>query len=161
MPSNDQTRRTFYVSFINLLGALVTAAIAVPAALYLAIRPKTADDSNWIEVTDFSQLKVNTPVEVLYDHKRVDGWETVAEKSSAWVVRTEDHNVVAYKPACTHLACAYHWENQGKKFLCPCHGSEFSVDGKVLAGPAPRPLDRFLTKVEGGKVLIGSQVEKG
>jgi menaquinol-cytochrome c reductase iron-sulfur subunit len=161
MPSNDQTRRSFYISFINILGALITAAVAVPAALYLAIRPKTADDSNWIEITDFSQLKVNSPVEVLYDHKRIDGWQAVDEKSSAWVVRTGDQNVVAYKPACTHLACPYHWEGQANKFVCPCHGSEFALDGKVLTGPAPRPLDRFLTKVEGGKVMIGSQVEKG
>jgi menaquinol-cytochrome c reductase iron-sulfur subunit len=161
MLTKDQTRRTFYISFVNLLGGLMAAAMAVPAALYLAIKPKSADDSDWVEVTDFSQLKVNTPTEVLYDRNRVDGWRKVMEKSSAWVVRTEDHNVVAYKPACTHLACAYHWENQANKFVCPCHGSEFSIEGKVLAGPAPRPLDRFLTKVEGSKVMIGTQVEKG
>ena len=161
MLTTDQTRRTFYTSFINLLGGLMAAAMAIPAALYLAVKPKSAEDSNWVEVTDFSQLKLNTPTEVLYDRKRVDGWRKVTEKSSAWVVRTEDRNVIAYKPACTHLSCAYHWENQGKKFVCPCHGSEFSLEGKVLMGPAPRPLDRFLTKVEGGRVLIGSQVEKG
>jgi menaquinol-cytochrome c reductase iron-sulfur subunit len=161
MHTTDQTRRTFYVSVVNLLGGLMAAAMAVPAALYLAVRPKSAEDSDWVEVTDFSQLKVNTPTEVLYDRKRVDGWRKVTEKSSAWVVRTEDRNVIAYMPACTHLACAYHWENQGKKFVCPCHGSEFSLEGKVLAGPAPRPLDRFLTKVQDGRVMIGSQVEKG
>jgi menaquinol-cytochrome c reductase iron-sulfur subunit len=149
------------VSAINLLGGFIAAALAIPAALYLAVRPKSSEDSSWIEVSDLSQLKVNAPVEVLYDRKRVDGWRTVEEKSSAWVVRTEDHNVVAFKPACTHLACAYHWEEQGKEFLCPCHGSAFSLDGKVLAGPAPRPLDRFLTKVVDGKVMIGSEVEKG
>jgi menaquinol-cytochrome c reductase iron-sulfur subunit len=157
----DQTRRTFYISFVNLLGGLMAAAMAVPAALYLAIKPKSAEDSDWVEVTDVAQLKVNTPTEVLYDRNRVDGWRKVMEKSSAWVVRTEDHNVIAYKPACTHLACAYHWENKANKFVCPCHGSEFSIEGKVLAGPAPRPLDRFLTKVEGSKVMLGTQVEKG
>jgi menaquinol-cytochrome c reductase iron-sulfur subunit len=161
MHSTDQTRRTFYVSAINMLGALMAAAVALPAALYLAIRPKTADDSNWIELTDVSQLKLNTPLEVLYERKRVDGWQKVTEKSSAWVVKTEDHNVVAYMPACTHLACPYHWENKVNKFVCPCHGSDFSLDGKVLMGPASRPLDRFLTKVEGGRVMIGTQVEKG
>jgi menaquinol-cytochrome c reductase iron-sulfur subunit len=161
MSRQDQTRRSFYLSAISLLGGLMAAAAAIPAALYLVIRPKSADDSNWIELSDFSQLKVGTPTEILYDRKRVDGWRTVSEKSSAWVVRTDDHNVVAYKPACTHLACAYHWESQDKKFLCPCHGSEFSVEGKVLAGPAPRPLDRFLTKIQDGRVMIGTQIEKG
>ena len=144
-----------------MLGGFIAAALAIPAALYLAVKPKSSDDSNWIEVSDLSQLKVNSPQEVLYERKRVDGWQKVVEKNSAWVVRTEDHNVVAYKPACTHLACPYHWEHQANKFVCPCHGSEFSLEGKVLTGPAPRPLDRFLTKVVDGKVMIGSEVEKG
>ena len=161
MSSKDQTRRTFYVSAINMLGGFIAAALAIPAALYLAVKPKSSDDSNWIEVSDLSQLKVGSPQEVLYERKRVDGWQKVVEKSSAWVVRTEEHNVVAYKPACTHLACPYHWEHQANKFVCPCHGSEFSLDGKVLTGPAPRPLDRFLTKVVDGRVMIGSEVEKG
>jgi Rieske Fe-S protein len=34
------------------------------------------------------------------------------------------------------------------------------LDGKVLAGPAPRPLDRYVSRVEGGKLLIGLQVKR-
>jgi menaquinol-cytochrome c reductase iron-sulfur subunit len=40
--------------------------------------------------------------------------------------------------------------------LCPCHSSVFSVDGAVISGPAPRPLDRYETKVENGKLLLGA-----
>jgi Rieske Fe-S protein len=53
------------------------------------------------------------------------------------------------------LGCAYHWDAQNKDFLCPCHTSIFSIDGKVVSGPAPRPLDRFDTKTEGTRLLIG------
>jgi menaquinol-cytochrome c reductase iron-sulfur subunit len=82
------------------------------------------------------------------------------EKTTAWVVRTDDQKVVAFTPQCTHLACAYHWEAGSNQFLCPCHASTFSIDGKVTGGPAPRPLDRYVTRLDGNKILIGSAVEK-
>ena len=63
--------------------------------------------------------------------------------------------MVAYGPQCTHLGCPYHWEESKNEFLCPCHSSVFGVDGKVVSGPAPRPLDRYETKLQGSKLLIG------
>ncbi len=63
--------------------------------------------------------------------------------------------MTAFGPQCTHLGCAYHWEQDKKEFLCPCHTSLFAIDGSVLSGPAPRPLDRYQTKIEGTKLLLG------
>ncbi len=59
------------------------------------------------------------------------------------------------RPICTHLGCAYHWDDPSHTFICPCHTSVFSIDGKVLSGPAPRPLDRYMTKIDDGKLEIG------
>jgi menaquinol-cytochrome c reductase iron-sulfur subunit len=85
----------------------------------------------------------------------VDGWKIMSEKSTTWVVKSPDDQVVAFGPQCTHLGCAYHWDEAKNEFLCPCHTSLFSIGGKVLSGPAPRPLDRYETKIEGSKLLIG------
>jgi menaquinol-cytochrome c reductase iron-sulfur subunit len=161
MLNQSHTRRSFYINAINLLGSLIAAALAIPAAAYLLIRPKGAEDSGLSEVADLDQLRIGKPQEVLYDRKRVDGWQKVTEKASTWLVRPDDHSVTAFNPACTHLACPYHWDAPANHFICPCHGSVFSIDGKVLAGPAPRPLDRYVVKVESGKILIGSQVDQG
>jgi cytochrome b6-f complex iron-sulfur subunit len=43
---------------------------------------------------------------------------------------------------CTHLACNVAYQD-GKGFACPCHGSVFDEDGRVVKGPAPRPLPRY------------------
>lgn len=61
-------------------------------------------------------------------------------------LKIEGEHVAAYRDetgelhlvsaVCTHLGCIVHWNNGEKSWDCPCHGSRFSVDGKVLEGPA-------------------------
>ena len=149
------TRRGFYIAAINAMGAILGAAVALPAAAYLLIRPKGGSEDAMAEVGELSQLQPGVPKEVLYERKRVDGWRKITEKASTWLVKTGDNTVVAFNPSCTHLGCAYHWETSSKEFVCPCHASVFSVEGKVVSGPAPRPLDRYVAKVRDGKILIG------
>jgi menaquinol-cytochrome c reductase iron-sulfur subunit len=158
--SNGTTRRSFYSLLINLLGAVITGIVALPAAAYLLLKPKGSSGDQMIEIADVNSLEPGRPKEVVYFRTRVDGWKTTKEKTTAWVVKSEAGEVVAFDPACTHLACAYHWEEGQKSFLCPCHTSIFGVDGKVVSGPAPRALDRYVTKIEGGKLLIGTDLQK-
>ena len=64
---------------------------------------------------------------------------------------------------CTHLGCVVPWrpDEQSEdnlagsgRFNCPCHGSRFDRYGTVKGGPAPRPLDIFLIKIDGDKVIV-------
>jgi menaquinol-cytochrome c reductase iron-sulfur subunit len=160
METQQTTRRSFYSAFIYGLGAVISAALAVPAAAYLLFRPKPQNGSQWVDAAELNRLQPDKPEEVVFRRSRVDGWRVANEKATAWVVKLDDQNVVAYSPQCTHLGCAYHWDEQAKNFLCPCHTSTFGIDGKVLSGPAPRPLDRYVTRVDNGKLLIGSTVVK-
>jgi glycine/D-amino acid oxidase-like deaminating enzyme/nitrite reductase/ring-hydroxylating ferredoxin subunit len=77
------------------------------------------------------------------------------------IVKTGGKRVAAYKtPAgevrglsavCTHLGCYVRWNSAEKTWDCPCHGSRFDVEGKVLNGPA----------VEGLRpVFVDDQIEK-
>jgi len=138
----------------------MTAVLALPAAAYLFVKPKSQKQSEFVLAADLSQLTVGKPEEVVFRRTRVDGWRVLNEKSTAWVLRKDDQNVIAFAPQCTHLGCAYHWDEKDNNFLCPCHTSTFSIDGKVLSGPAPRPLDRLVTKVDQGKILIGSEIQR-
>ncbi len=154
-PTSGTSRRGFYLTFIYGLWSLIGAALAAPALVYLLLPPKVRRESEWIDAADITKLKLKIPVEVVFRKNRVDGWKITSEKETAWVVKLSDEQTVAFGPQCTHLGCAYHWDEAKSEFLCPCHNSVFAADGKVVSGPAPRPLDRYETKVENGKLLVG------
>ena len=135
------------------------AAVAIPAVAYLLFPPLSRKEDQWVEATDLSKLETGVPEEVVFRRNRKDGWKVSSEKTSAWVVKKSDSEAIAFAPQCTHLGCAYRYDERKKNFLCPCHTSNFSLDGKVIDGPAPRPLDRYAVKIQGTKVLLG-QVEK-
>jgi Rieske Fe-S protein len=62
----------------------------------------------------------------------------------------KDVPYVAFSGKCPHLGCGYKWRQHkvlGQVFLCPCHLSIYDAAGKVLDGPAPRPLDALPIKV--------------
>jgi menaquinol-cytochrome c reductase iron-sulfur subunit len=61
----------------------------------------------------------------------------------------------AVSAVCTHLGCTVDLNANGKGFACPCHGSRFDEQAKVISGPAPRPLSWFLiTLSRDGRLII-------
>jgi menaquinol-cytochrome c reductase iron-sulfur subunit len=150
-------RRNFFARATEALGALLAGGLGLPAAFYL-LSPGRRNASAWVDAAGLSQLDPRVPEEVTLRRTRLDGWKIVSEKSTAWIVKLSDTDIVAFSPQCTHLGCAYHFDEKKHEFVCPCHTSNFSLEGKVLTGPAPRPLDRFEVKVENGRVLIGALV---
>jgi cytochrome b6-f complex iron-sulfur subunit len=59
-----------------------------------------------------------------------------------WLSNSENGFFALYG-VCTHLGCLPKWEAQNNRFACPCHGSQYQIDGTWITGPAPRPLDVF------------------
>lgn len=80
-----------------------------------------------------------------------------ATGTSVWVNKKEVP-YIAFSGKCPHLGCGYKWRQHkilGQVFLCPCHLSIYDASGKVLDGPAPRPLDALPIKISaGGDVQI-------
>ena len=61
----------------------------------------------------------------------------------------------AFDDTCTHAGCSLaHGRLDGTTVTCACHGSQFDVtSGKVLRGPASRPVRSRVVKVEGENLL--------
>jgi cytochrome b6-f complex iron-sulfur subunit len=83
------------------------------------------------------------------------GSVTPVEAGRFYLVRLDDGGFLAIYRRCTHLGCAVPFDQASGQFVCPCHGSGFTMDGEVLNPPAPRPLDLFaLTINEAGEIIV-------
>ncbi len=98
---------------------------------------------------DPATLEVDTPVPVRFAGSI--GGASVA--GSAWLVLRAAGELVAFDPRCTHAQCAYEWTDEAR-FACLCHEAFFDLEGKVLSGPPPRPLDRFRVREAGGRLEL-------
>ncbi|WP_221350777.1 FAD-dependent oxidoreductase [Streptomyces beigongshangae] len=69
------------------------------------------------------------------------------------LVRIDGHRCAAYRDdtgevhavsaRCTHLGCLVAFNRAERAWECPCHGSRFGTDGRILQGPATRPLEKL------------------
>ncbi len=77
------------------------------------------------------------------------------------LIRRTASEFVAFSQNCSHLACPVHLDPEGDRLLCPCHVGVFSAaDGRPLAGPPRRGLERFSVQVWGGEVWVGPPVKE-
>lgn len=81
------------------------------------------------------------------------GTVVVLPEQRVYIVR-ETRGFYALSAVCTHLGCLTRYEKELERFFCPCHGSRFSMDGRVAQGPAPRPLPRLLLALEQGVLVV-------
>lgn len=56
------------------------------------------------------------------------------------VYKDQKGKVYAHSAVCTHLGCIIGWDDAKKEWECPCHGSQYDINGKVLRGPTKRDL---------------------
>jgi len=83
------------------------------------------------------------------------GGATLYREKKLVVSQPEKGDFKAFSAVCTHAGCVVDNVVNGK-ISCPCHGSEFDANtGKVLQGPADKPLPSCPVTVKGGKLVAG------
>ena len=157
---NVSSRRDLIVRAIIGIPVLIGGSLVASIGSYLFGKQRVQPD-DWADAGDVSDVQVGTPRQIRFERAVMDGWKLRTQEVSAWVIRDARRQVTAFSPLCTHLGCAYRWQTEKKSFVCPCHGSEFDIRGEVTTGPATRPLDRYVTKIEGDRLWLGPlQAEK-
>lgn len=77
-------------------------------------------------------------------------------KDPVIVVHTQGGQFKAFSARCTHLGCVVQFkpDEGAPHFSCNCHGSQFDINGKNIAGPAPRPLTPLKVSIQESSVLV-------
>jgi len=148
------TRETFMGLFIASVGGVGGLIIGIPIIGFVFAPLIREPGEPWRDVgavTDFTQGKT---VEVTLQYGNQLAWAGPTKNSEAWVRRDAGDQFTAFAVYCTHLGCPVEWFQTPQLFMCPCHGSVFQQDGSVAAGPAPRPLFQYPTRVRNGRVEV-------
>lgn len=156
------SRRRFMTKTAHAAGALAAGAMTLPA-LGFAIGPVfDRKATTWQDIGPLSDF-------THYDYKAIpitiQPGVGEAGYSLAYVRRHSlavdgpfkdgyDH-VVAISSRCVHVGCPVRYVAAAASFVCPCHGGVYDFKGIRTGGPPPRPLDRFYTILEHGRVLLG------
>ena len=133
MRSDSPSRRAV------LIAGAGTAATAALAACTSSAAPKKVPGGHTL--AKLAEVPVGSAVSV----RLPDGSPAIVSRPSATTA-------AAFHAACTHQGCPV--RPAGTKLDCPCHGSQFAAaTGKVLHGPATRPLAGIPVRVSGGNVV--------
>jgi Rieske Fe-S protein len=136
-----ETRREFILKIFSIVGFL-GASLLFLRNILLYILPRIAPKKERkILVAREDELKVG-------EAKMF----TIADKDF-YIVRTEDGYKV-FSAVCTHLGCKVKWETHNRRFYCPCHKGVFDMNGGVVSGPPPRPLDSYKVETAGKLVYM-------
>jgi len=100
----------------------------------------------------FTQFKENKKTSLVIPLKNID--KSIIKIDKVFIQSIKD-KIIVYDAHCTHMGCILNIDEKKEHFVCPCHSSEFSYDGKRVKGPAKRDLDIIASKIENNILYIG------
>jgi Rieske Fe-S protein len=157
------TRRALFSGGAAAAGGVATAAFALPALgfaigpLFSQQNPRAYQDVG--PEADFNPQTYVPKVITISTDAGEAGKATVYVRKYDPAKDTDKlgQPYVVVSTRCAHAGCPVRYVQAAQRFICPCHGGVYDFGGAVAGGPPVRPLDRFDSKVENGRVLVGAR----
>ena len=73
------------------------------------------------------------------------------------LILTEKGTYKAFSAVCTHLNCTVQYQSESKGILCACHNGRYDLNGQVVSGPPPKPLQQFKVAQRGDDVIVSKE----
>ena len=142
---NRITRRDFLKFLNRILTVTGIAFIATPIVAFF-YPPK-------LEETPSDPVLVSSTDELPENESKTIGFG----RYPALVIHTKQ-GLRAYSAVCTHFACIVKWDPELEQIVCPCHEGYFDpLDGSVISGPPPTPLEALAINIIDGQIYIGGE----
>lgn len=150
--SKELTRRSFLGWWLGTLMAATVVTAVAPLAVYLfpPRDPKrmketvrVALDTPLASLREGAVSRFDAPSGTAF--LMADGGEnnSAGDPTFAGFVTRDGGKLRAFAITCPHLGCSYNFDNGKQHFVCPCHGSEFALDGSIIHGPTTAPLSHL------------------
>jgi len=142
LQSKSSSRRGFLKNLWLALGAIISLEFLWMTFSFLSPTKKS-------EGNDISQLRT------VGELKNIPMDSVIPVRSGQfYLVRLQDGGLLALSLKCSHLGCSVSWDGSKNRFICPCHSSEFAMNGNVINPPAPRALDYYPVFIDKGIVKV-------
>jgi menaquinol-cytochrome c reductase iron-sulfur subunit len=150
-------RRNFLVKAAAIVVGAIVSVVPLIGGLFVFLDPlrRKSEASGAVLVTALNSLPENgEPRKFPVLATRVDAWNRTPNVpiGAVYLQRFKDGRVRALNVVCPHAGCFVDFKPGQNHFLCPCHDSRFSVDGKILdpKSPSPRALDELAVEIRHG-----------
>ncbi|MDZ7844827.1 MAG: Rieske (2Fe-2S) protein [Anaerolineales bacterium] len=148
-------RQGFVKIVTTFLGSIMGAILGLPLINYFitpALQKEQIED--WVAVGPLEDYPIGKPQTFTFTRTQINGWERTSQSYGVYVLRQNQADLSVLSNVCTHLSCRVTWKEEQDAYICPCHDASFDIQGEVIKGPPPRPLDQFETKIEEGIIYI-------
>ena len=152
----DVGRRSFIGVLLGMSSLLIAAIVGTPLFrfIFFPVYAKSTT-GNWSDVGSIGEFeKVDEPIVKTVAFAQHDGWREVVSTQTVYVSRDATGQLQVLSAICPHLGCSVAWQPGQGRFVCPCHGGQFTPDGKHVSGPPPRPLDNLKAQISDGKLQV-------
>ena len=141
-PGQPVSRRTFlrYLLKGSLLGLLGAAFYPIARYLY---PPRGAEPS-------VSSVVAAKTGEVAANQAKIFRFGN----RPGILIHTLHDEFKAFSAVCTHLNCTVQYDEDASVIWCACHNGKYDLNGQVISGPPPRPLEAYKVNVRGDEVIV-------
>lgn len=145
----DLNKKVSRRQFLNILltGSIATLAGAVIYPLLKYINPPKGleDTATSVVAAKADELLLNSAKIFRFGNK------------PGILVHTAQGEYKAFSAVCTHLNCTVQYDQVASHIWCACHNGHFDLNGRVISGPPPRPLEEFNVSIRGEDIVVAKK----